>query len=127
MRVDHYRTLGVEPQANEAEIRVAYLELMRRHHPDRRPGSAVSAEIARRVNLAFEVLGDRGRRAAYDRVREPRRTVPPRIGPAPAVVRARAYSAERASYSRAFLSASVRAAFALFAVGTVLLLALSGM
>lgn len=130
MRPDHYRTLGVQPRAGEAEVRAAYLTLMRHHHPARRPGDAPSGETARRVNAAFEVLGDPRRRTAYDRARTPRATT--RVGAtargacAPGEMQARPYSAARQSYSRAFLAASLRVGLTLLAVGAVLLLALTG-
>ncbi|HUF33303.1 MAG TPA: DnaJ domain-containing protein [Acidimicrobiales bacterium] len=68
----HYEVLGLAPDAGEAEVRRAYLALARRHHPDVVAGSppAERADAERRmreVNEAWRVLGDRTRRAAYDR------------------------------------------------------------
>jgi hypothetical protein len=76
----HYDVLGVAPSAPPDEVRRAYLELARRHHPDR-PGG--DAELMRTINEAWAVLGDPGRRASYDLVlRQP--AEPPRpAGPRP--------------------------------------------
>lgn len=71
-RGDHYRVLGVPQRAAHEQIRQAYLDAARRWHPDRH-GSRPAAEAAeaeramRRVNEAWEVLGNEERRAAYDR------------------------------------------------------------
>lgn len=67
----HYEELGVEPSATDAEIRRAYLDLARRHHPDRL-GAAGADERGRaetrmaRINEAWTVLSDVDRRARYD-------------------------------------------------------------
>lgn len=61
---DAYRILGVEPAAGEAEIRAAYLTLMKRYHPDQ-PGA--DEERAKEIAAAYRLLGDPGRRAGYDR------------------------------------------------------------
>ena len=60
----HYDTLGVVPTASAAEIRDAYRRLARRHHPDRAAERDATAMAA--INEAYRVLGDAGRRAAYD-------------------------------------------------------------
>lgn len=62
---DHYATLGVEPTAKGAEIRAAYLGLMREHHPDRNP-SPEAVTRAQAAIAAFKVLGDFDRRNHYD-------------------------------------------------------------
>jgi molecular chaperone DnaJ len=67
----HYDELGVPPTASAADIRAAYVALARRHHPDRMGTSSeqVRAEAAARmarVNAAWTVLSDPGKRAAYD-------------------------------------------------------------
>jgi hypothetical protein len=70
--VTHYEVLGVRGDASVREIRRAYLDLARRHHPDFHAaagdGSVASAEERmREINLAWQVLGDDESRAAYDR------------------------------------------------------------
>ena len=62
--VTHYDTLGVARSATAAEIRDAYRRLARRHHPDR--GAERDAAAMAAINEAYRVLGDPGRRAAYD-------------------------------------------------------------
>jgi curved DNA-binding protein CbpA len=128
MLPDHYQALGVNPQASHDEVRAAYLRLMRAHHPDRRPGDERSAERALRANGAWEVLGDRARRASYDRLLA--NAVPGRTGvrhvsataPSP---RRPAYSAEGSRYRRAFHVACLKVGAALTATGLVLLLAVA--
>ena len=68
MSQDHYAVLGISPDSDEKQIRSAYLELIRRYHPD----ASVSPEAGERasaINLAYVVLRDRDKRAQYDRVR----------------------------------------------------------
>jgi molecular chaperone DnaJ len=60
----HYDVLGVRRDASAAELRRAYLDLARRHHPDRAGGSH---ERMRALNEAWETLGDPERRRRYDR------------------------------------------------------------
>ena len=63
-----YSVLGVEPTANDAEIRRAYLALARRFHPDANPGGD---ERMRAINEAWAILGDRERRSDWDRQAAP--------------------------------------------------------
>lgn len=65
MTVEHYATLDVAPTATAAEVRAAYLKLLRAHHPDRNP-SPKSAERTQGIIAAFKVLGDFDRRSRYD-------------------------------------------------------------
>lgn len=62
---DHYATLGIAPSSRAAAIRAAYLELMRRCHPDRNSSDAGAARV-RAITAAYAVLGAPDRRAAYD-------------------------------------------------------------
>jgi hypothetical protein len=69
--VTHYDVLGMRRSATQAELRQAYLQLVRDHHPDRHAGSApdVQARAERRmreVNEAWHTLGDENRRRRYD-------------------------------------------------------------
>lgn len=70
----HYEVLGVDEQAPAAEVRQAYVRLARRHHPDFFAGAdgPTRADAERRmraINEAWAVLGDQGRRLAYDQTR----------------------------------------------------------
>lgn len=71
MARSHYEVLGVEEGAEPEVVRRAYLELARRLHPDRWVDAspeqrAEVEERMREVNEAWRVLGNPGRRLAYD-------------------------------------------------------------
>lgn len=53
--------------ASADEIRVAYRDRARRFHPDRSGGGLDDDDAMARVNEAYRVLYDQGRRAEYDR------------------------------------------------------------
>jgi curved DNA-binding protein CbpA len=78
---DHYEVLQVSPRADPEVIRAAYRILARKYHPDH--GGDAQLMIA--LNDAWDVLGDPGRRTAYDAVRRASAlSVPlPSYGPAP--------------------------------------------
>jgi molecular chaperone DnaJ len=62
---DYYVVLGVSRDASEADIKRAFRELARQHHPDVNPDDA--GEQFREINEAYAVLGDAEARARYDR------------------------------------------------------------
>ena len=64
---DYYRVLGVSKDAPLNEIKKAYRKQARQHHPDVNPGDGESEERFKEVAEAYHVLGDKQRRAAYDR------------------------------------------------------------
>ncbi len=69
---DHYATLGVEPTAAPDEVRAAWRFALQAFHPDRFRDEAQRAraeDMAKRVNAAWDVLGDPVSRARYDRRR----------------------------------------------------------
>ncbi len=69
--MDLYQVLGVPRNAAPADVERAYLRLARRYHPGINPGDGVSAELYRRVQEAYGVLGDAERRRDYDRGASP--------------------------------------------------------
>jgi curved DNA-binding protein CbpA len=129
MSDDHYEVLGVAPHADGAELRAAYLGLMRRYHPDLRPGEAHAEARAKQANAAWEVLGDAGRRATYDRGRAARgghhHHGRDPLGTRPVAFPRPAYSGDGTRYRRAFSIACLRLGWLVCAAGVVLLLAFS--
>lgn len=63
---DLYASLGVPKTASAAEIKKAYRDLTRKHHPDRNPGDEAAVERFKEVSGAYEVLGDAQKRKLYD-------------------------------------------------------------
>ena len=64
---DYYSVLGVGKNATDDEIKKAFRKAAMKHHPDRNPGDKQAEEKFKEVNEAYEVLGDRTKRDAYDR------------------------------------------------------------
>ena len=62
---DYYTVLGIGRDASDAEVKRAFRELARKHHPDVNPGT--NGEAFREINEAYAVLSDRDSRARYDR------------------------------------------------------------
>ncbi len=66
---DYYRTLSISPDASAEEIKKAYRRLALETHPDRNPGDAGAEERFKKINEAYGVLSDPGKRAQYDQYR----------------------------------------------------------
>lgn len=64
---DPYKTLGVSKSAGDSEIKSAYRKLAKKYHPDQNQGDPRAQEKFASVNTAYEILGDKDKRAKFDR------------------------------------------------------------
>ncbi len=67
MAEDFYSVLGVDRDAAAGEIKKAYRNLARKHHPDRNQGKKDAEERFKKISAAYAVLGDEKKRGLYDR------------------------------------------------------------
>jgi len=63
---DAYVVLGLKKDATSSEIRRAYRKLSLKHHPDKNPGDPNADERFRRINKAYEQIGEEDARTLYD-------------------------------------------------------------
>ena len=63
---DFYKTLGVDKNASQDEIKSAYRKLAKQYHPDLHPNDAECASKFKEINEAYETLGDPNKRSNYD-------------------------------------------------------------
>lgn len=64
---DLYARLGLTADVSQDDIKKAYYELSKEHHPDRNEGCAVATARFRSVTEAYEILSNASTRAQYDR------------------------------------------------------------
>lgn len=62
---DLYSILGVERSATDADLKKAYRKLAQQHHPDVNTDPE-SEKKFKEINLAYEILSDKKKRAQYD-------------------------------------------------------------
>ena len=67
---DYYKTLEINKDANEDEIKKAFRKLAVRYHPDRNPGNKKAEEYFKEISEAYEVLSDFEQRKQYDKLKE---------------------------------------------------------
>ena len=65
---DYYDTLGVKPDASDADIKSAYRRLARKYHPDVSKEAGAEDKF-KAVNEAYEALKEPERRRSYDELR----------------------------------------------------------
>jgi len=63
---DYYEVLGVQKNAQDAEIKKAYRTLAKKYHPDMNPGDKEAEAKFKEVNEAYAVLSDADKRQKYD-------------------------------------------------------------
>jgi DnaJ-class molecular chaperone len=63
---DPYEVLGVAKTASEAEIKKAFRALAKKHHPDKHAGDAAAQKRFQEISGAYDILGDKEKRAQYD-------------------------------------------------------------
>src|SRR6516165_8769880 len=68
--VDYYKTLGVEKNATQEDIKKAYRKLARKYHPDLNPNDKEANKKFQQINEANEVLSDPENRKKYDQYGE---------------------------------------------------------
>jgi len=62
-----YEVLGVSKKASEAEIKKAFRTLAKKHHPDTHANDPKAVKRFQEISAAYEVIGDKEKRAQYDR------------------------------------------------------------
>ncbi|MGV8929603.1 MAG: DnaJ C-terminal domain-containing protein [Brevundimonas sp.] len=67
MAGDPYKELGVSRGASADEIKKAFRKLAKELHPDKNPGNTAADERFKRITAAFDLLGDKEKRAKFDR------------------------------------------------------------
>ena len=63
---DYYEVLGLERNADDAQIKRAYRQMAKKYHPDVNPGDKEAEEKFKEANEAYSVLSDAQKRARYD-------------------------------------------------------------
>jgi DnaJ-class molecular chaperone len=63
---DPYETLGVSRTASEDEIKKAFRGLAKKHHPDKHAGDASAQKRFQEISGAYDILGDKDKRAQFD-------------------------------------------------------------
>jgi DnaJ-class molecular chaperone len=69
MARDFYKILGVERNAEEKDIKMAYRKLAREYHPDANKSADAEARF-KEISEAYQVLSDKDKRALYDQFGE---------------------------------------------------------
>lgn len=112
---DYYAILEVSPSASPEVITSAYRSLARKYHPDANRSPEAGAKM-KAINAAYDVLGDRDKRATYDR----QRTAAAKVTPAPATPPASPSPAPEESPSQRVWAVLASPAFGAFVVAFII-------
>lgn len=63
---DHYKTLGINSNATQEEIKKAFRKKALEFHPDRNPNNPDAEKNFKEVNEAYQVLSDPKKKSVYD-------------------------------------------------------------
>lgn len=63
---DYYKILGIAKNASDKEIKDAYRNLAKQHHPDKNPGDKSAEEKFKKISEAYDVLSNPDKRQSYD-------------------------------------------------------------
>ncbi|HTT84722.1 MAG TPA: J domain-containing protein [Rhizomicrobium sp.] len=63
---DPYEVLGVSKNASEADIKKAFRSLAKKHHPDTKGGDAAAQKRFQEISAAYDIVGDKEKRAKFD-------------------------------------------------------------
>ncbi|MGV2982743.1 DnaJ C-terminal domain-containing protein [Microbacterium sp. AGC85] len=66
---DFYKTLGVEKNVSDADLKKTYRKLARKYHPDSNQGDAKAEAMFKEISEAYSVLSDPEQRKEYDEIR----------------------------------------------------------
>ncbi len=88
---DYYAIIGASPTDSQEAIRKAYLRLAKEYHPDGLPRrraklTKLAEEKFKEIQQAYEVLGNPGKRLAYDCGRDPHLPATAKISPKQAAI-----------------------------------------
>ena len=64
---DYYKTLGVEKNASQDDIKKAFRKLAHEYHPDKNKGNKEAEQKFKEASEAYSTLSDTNKRANYDR------------------------------------------------------------
>lgn len=63
---DYYEVLGVDKNADDADLKKAFRQLAKKYHPDMNPGDKEAEQKFKEVQEAYAVLSDAEKRRQYD-------------------------------------------------------------
>jgi DnaJ-class molecular chaperone len=64
---DPYKVLGITKNASESQVKSAFRKLAKKYHPDHNKDDPRAKEKFGDLNRAYEILGDKEKRAQFDR------------------------------------------------------------
>lgn len=65
---DYYKILGVDKNASQNELKIAYRKLAKQFHPDKNPNNKSAEEKFKQINEAYDVLSNPEKRKKYDHI-----------------------------------------------------------